>query len=246
MHRSALFHRYSSDTVQLYFTNTWGPCFPHTLPHKAHLRGETLPPWWYLFNTRPDAAAVRCYKGMQHCFVCFVSATQGNRGKFPDDHRRAVHIPLGRRGCWTWSLFSQPGGEKKKPNPPSTTHSDCSVQCCDQNASVHKASGKAAMPMDHEWTPDHKQVISTLQESRNPFFFFFSPNQIMHNKGPQDGPSWIAENRQKPQSMRQAQNESGANLFLILLLFTAAYSSFKYHSFLFLGWDTVRLVWAQS
>lgn len=135
---------------------------------------------------------------------------------------------------------------KKNPNPPSTTHSDCSVQCCDQNASVHKACGKAAMPMDHEWTPDHKQVISTLQESRNPFFFFLSPNQIMHNKGPQDGPSWIAENRQKPQSMRQTQNESGANLFLILLLFTAAYSSFKYHSFLFLGWDTVRLVWAQS
>lgn len=63
----------------------------------------------------------------------------------------------------------------------------------------------------------------------------------MHNKGPKDGPSWIADNQQKPHSMRQTQNESSANLFLILLLFTAAYSSSKYHSFLFLGWDTVRL-----
>lgn len=30
--------------------------------------------------------------------------------------QKAVHIPLGKEGCWTQTLFSQPGGKKTKPS----------------------------------------------------------------------------------------------------------------------------------
>lgn len=47
------------------------------------------------------------------CVLC--SCHAGKPWKIPRWSRRAVHIPLGRGRCWTWTLFSQPGKGKKKP-----------------------------------------------------------------------------------------------------------------------------------
>lgn len=55
------------------------------------------------FSKRPDAATLRCYKWRWHCFVCFVSATQGSCWKFPDDH--------GKQFTYLW----EKGGAEPEP-----------------------------------------------------------------------------------------------------------------------------------
>lgn len=143
-----------TNTVQLYFTNAWGPCFPHIRSCKALVSEVKLCPLddTVTFNKRPDAATVRCSKWRWHCFMCFVSAMQANCWKFPGDQRKQFTYLWEKGGAEPEPCFHSLEGKKKKnkTNPPSTFYSDCLIQCCDQHASVHKVSSKTVMPMDRK------------------------------------------------------------------------------------------------
>lgn len=89
----------------------------------------------YKFNGRPHATTMHITSG-DGTALCALFLPVGKLLKIPDNQRKQFIYLSEKRGAELALCFHNLEVKKKKINLPSTPHSDCLIQCCDQSAKV--------------------------------------------------------------------------------------------------------------